>query len=310
MLEPYYPTVRETRASSLVTRTLAGCKKMLNVPTSRKRPLSLDDLALLLHRVPPSSHDNILFRAMTLIGFFALHRLGELTTRDTKKLRSSRKLIRRSSVRLQNTSFSYVLPSHKADRFYEGNIVLIEKRQGRVDPHHEFSEYLGSRDNLFPFHPALFLTHTGTVPTRSWYISRLRKIFRMTKPVNPSAPVGLLTTPLSAGARKVFRFSADGHLPPSKYTSARIRSYSTRSYMGVSSRNATRDFHFLLHHLRPLLHPHSIPQYGSSRVVSFVRGAVECMYLGPPRLGGPKAVTKRPRLSTQLPPQPSTPYSR
>lgn len=40
-----------------------------------------------------------------------------------------------------------------------------------------FLAYLESRDRRFPLHPELWLTSLGRVPTRHWFISRLRKYF-------------------------------------------------------------------------------------------------------------------------------------
>jgi len=38
-------------------------------------------------------------------------------------------------------------------------------------------DYLQSRDRLFPIHPQLWLTSSGRVPTRHWFIKRLRSFF-------------------------------------------------------------------------------------------------------------------------------------
>jgi hypothetical protein len=80
-LEPYFPSVREVRKSMLLRRTIAGCKRLRGLPTTRKRALTMDDLRLVVHHystITPS-HDDLLFVAQLLTGFFALMRLGELT---------------------------------------------------------------------------------------------------------------------------------------------------------------------------------------------------------------------------------------
>ena len=46
-----------------------------------------------------------------------------------------------------------------------------------MDPYHPFLNYLNSRDKYFPLHPELWLTSKGSVPTRHWFMSRLRKFF-------------------------------------------------------------------------------------------------------------------------------------
>jgi hypothetical protein len=37
--------------------------------------------------------------------------------------------------------------------------------------------YIDSRDALFPFHPQLWLKADGTIPLRSWFITRLHHYF-------------------------------------------------------------------------------------------------------------------------------------
>ena len=78
-LEPYFPNVRTARLSPLVERTMKGCLRLLGVATSRKRALTFSDLSLVVNDLSHSSlHDDMLFVAMLLTGFFALMRLGEL----------------------------------------------------------------------------------------------------------------------------------------------------------------------------------------------------------------------------------------
>ncbi|KAI0314249.1 hypothetical protein OF83DRAFT_1064174 [Amylostereum chailletii] len=120
-LEPHFPHVRATRRSALVTRTLAGCNRLYNSPISRRDALSLDDLEFTIRHYPNPTHDDRLFLALITAGFFGLHRLGELVCSDNGALRSHRKTIRRSSVEFLDTAYSYLLPTHKADRFFEGN---------------------------------------------------------------------------------------------------------------------------------------------------------------------------------------------
>ncbi len=38
-------------------------------------------------------------------------------------------------------------------------------------------DFLASHDRLFPHLPELWLRHEGCIPTCSWFISRLRKVF-------------------------------------------------------------------------------------------------------------------------------------
>jgi hypothetical protein len=177
-LEPYFPSVRTTRKSMICKRTLAGCKRLKGLPTVRKRALTMDDLRRIVDYYKNSnSHDDLLFVAQLLSGFFALHRLGELTTPDDKSLIDHRKITKRSSVKLSDNDYRYFLPSHKADKFFEGNTVIIQRHNIVVDPLSHFKKYLSSRDRLFPFSSDLWLRADGSRPSRSFFISRMRLFF-------------------------------------------------------------------------------------------------------------------------------------
>jgi hypothetical protein len=175
-LEPFFPDVRRNRTSLLVSRTMTGCMRRFGSPVQRKTPLSHANLLHILDSmISQPSHDDLLFAALILTGFHALMRLGELVFPDKKILRNYRKISLRHSVSLFPERYSFFLPSHKADRFFEGNIILIQKTNRPTDPHQPFSNYITSRDSLFPVHPELWLTSSGQVPTRHWFISRLRR---------------------------------------------------------------------------------------------------------------------------------------
>lgn len=182
-LEDHFPEVRKNRASRIVSKTLAGCKRMRGTATKRKQPLSVHDLLIVVRWLQDrvvrgvATHDDFLFVSQLLTGFYALLRLGELTYPDKVALRNPRKVSQRLSVSWRETGYSYFLPGHKADAFFEGNLLIIEKLDGPTDPHKPFRDYIASRDKLFPYHPQLWLRANGTVPTRSWFIKRLRTFF-------------------------------------------------------------------------------------------------------------------------------------
>lgn len=124
-----------------------------------------------------SSHDDLLFFVILLVGFHGLMRLGELVWPDKTSLQDYRKVTKRSSVELLPDGFSFFLPGHKADRFFEGNRILLQRNTRGDDPDSPFRKYLTSRDALFPFHPELWLRVDGSIPTRGWFIRHLRKHF-------------------------------------------------------------------------------------------------------------------------------------
>ena len=177
-LEPFFTDVRRNRNSMLVSRTMAGCLRRFGRPVKRKAPLSHANLLHILDSmVSAPSHDDLLFAALVLTGFHALMRLGELVFPDKKNLRNYRKISLRHSVSVLPTQYSFFLPSHKGDRTFEGNTILIQKLTTPTDPYSPFLAYLDSRDSRFPIHPELWLTSRGTVPTRHWFMTRLRKFF-------------------------------------------------------------------------------------------------------------------------------------
>jgi hypothetical protein len=177
-LEPYFPTIRDTRKSMLCRRTLEGCKRLRGVPTKRKRALSMDDLQHVVNHYSDSQHhDDLLFVAQLLTGFFALMRLGELVVSDDKTIIDPKKITARTSVSFSDNDYRFFLPSHKADRFFEGNTIIIQKHNLAINPLSHFRKYLSSRDRLFPFSSNLWIRADGSPPTRSFLVSRLRFFF-------------------------------------------------------------------------------------------------------------------------------------
>ena len=171
--EPDYPAIRDIQSSNLVTKVMRGCLKMNTKAVTRKDALSLCDLQSISNRfLSSSSHDNLLFAALLSTGFHGLLRLGELTFPDNPSIRDWRKVIRRQSLILRQHEYEFLLPAHKADRFFEGNRVLVRAFSPTLfDPVPIFFHYLSSRDRLFPLASPLWLTSKGEVPTRSFFLS-------------------------------------------------------------------------------------------------------------------------------------------
>ncbi|KAI0323361.1 hypothetical protein GY45DRAFT_1216373, partial [Cubamyces sp. BRFM 1775] len=177
-LEAFFPAVRSARSTPLVTRTMRGFKRLRSKPIVRKRALTRDDLIRAVASSGTSrSHDDLLFTAILLTGFHALLRLGELVWPDRAELQSYRKLSMRASVKLSDNAFEYLLPAHKADAFFEGSRIIVRGTTTTPDPLSMFRAFLTSRDNLFPLRAELWLRANGAVPTRSWFMQRLRRIF-------------------------------------------------------------------------------------------------------------------------------------
>jgi hypothetical protein len=178
-LEPYFPEVRRNRKSRLVSLTLKGCMRLRHSPAKRKAPLLPSNVATVLASLhPESTHDDTLFASMLATGFHALLRLAELSIHDNPAKRNSRKITMRHTVAFpEPDSFSFTLPSHKADPLFQGNTIVVRHIVPELDPKPVFRRYLASRDSEFPLNPELWLTHSGTVPTRAWFVKRLRAFF-------------------------------------------------------------------------------------------------------------------------------------
>ncbi|KAI0352120.1 hypothetical protein OH77DRAFT_1377794, partial [Trametes cingulata] len=165
-LEPWFPDVRIARKSPIVARTLKGGKRLFSKPISRKRALTKHDLSLACAHFRARSYDDNLFIAILLTGFHALLRLGELVWPDDTALQSYRKLTMRASAILLPDRFEYMLPSHKADPFFEGSKVVVHKTRNPPDPLGAFAVYISARDQLFSLRPELWIRQNGSIPTR------------------------------------------------------------------------------------------------------------------------------------------------
>ena len=178
-LEPYFPNVHPSRHSPLVDRTLKGCLRLRSSPTKRKHALTFDDLSKVLTTLSSSTnHDDLLFKSMLLTSFFALMRLGELTFPNEINLWNWKKISKQSTVLMTTDQYQFHLPSHKADRFFEGNQIIVKRQQYYdVNPLAIFSDYLSSHNCLFPLSSPLWLCQNGSVPTCNFFISHLHHFF-------------------------------------------------------------------------------------------------------------------------------------
>ncbi|KAF7371787.1 RNase H domain-containing protein [Mycena venus] len=196
-LEAHFPNVREIRKGMLVSRTLQGCKRLRGTAVRRKLLLSRDHLRQAITALPSSpSHDDLLFLSQLFTGFRALLRLGELTMPDNPKLQNPRKYSKRASAVLQATSYEYWLPAHKADTTFEGSHILITD----TDALTAFRTYLNSRDHLHPLNPYLWILSNGKVPTRAWFMRKLRHLFPDTNIAGQSMRAGGATALAEDGA--------------------------------------------------------------------------------------------------------------
>jgi hypothetical protein len=144
-LESHFPDVHTARKSPLVSRALQGAKRRYGVPTSRKLPLTSTNIITVFNAYDPSpTHDDLLFTVQLATGTNCLMRLAELTSPDSVPLRDYRKVSMRHLVEFLPQGVSFWLPGHKADKFFEGNHLIIRKG-GSPDTYVRFRRYLASR---------------------------------------------------------------------------------------------------------------------------------------------------------------------
>ncbi|KAG2743558.1 hypothetical protein P692DRAFT_20747660 [Suillus brevipes Sb2] len=130
VLEEYYPHVRQSRKSCLVSRTLKGAKRRFGVPIRRMLPLSRNDLANAQSALSSTlSHDDHLFLAILFDGFYGLLRLGELVWPNNRRLQSIDKVTLRTSVVVTPSYHSFVLPRHKSDSQFEGSTIVVQRAE-------------------------------------------------------------------------------------------------------------------------------------------------------------------------------------
>ncbi|KAF8238019.1 hypothetical protein L208DRAFT_1388244 [Tricholoma matsutake] len=126
----------------------------------------------------PENHDSFTALCKLCIGFFTLMQLGELTWPEDKDLRDPRKLTKRSSVIINDTFLQFFLPGHKANKFFEGNTIIICPNPFPCNPMVLFKSYLRSHDHLFPLSFPSWLKVNGTVLTRSFFMHCLCLFFQ------------------------------------------------------------------------------------------------------------------------------------
>jgi hypothetical protein len=76
-----------------------------------------------------------------------------------------------------NGAVAFWLPRHKSDTYFEGNRIFVKATMWVSDPVRAMKTYIVSRDARHPSHPALWVRADWTVPTRAWFVGRLRKLF-------------------------------------------------------------------------------------------------------------------------------------
>lgn len=180
LLESDYPYVRKACNSKLVHNAVRSCMDMHDAAIGGKVPFKMDELVrVILHYSNSNDHDDFLFVAMLITSFHGIMRIGELTLPEDKSDQDWRKVIRRSSVKLEGNNFQFLLPGHKGDKLFKGSQVVIRilDPSSRVDPLPLVMRYVNSRDRLFRAASPLWLTSKAKVPSKTFFMSYLSPFF-------------------------------------------------------------------------------------------------------------------------------------
>ena len=123
--------------------------------------------------------------------------------------------------------------SHKADKFFEGHIVIIQRHDISLDLLYYFKKYLASHDQLFPFSSDLWLCADGSRPSWSFFIQRM-KIFFDTNIAGQSMRSGGATSLAENGVPPIlFKLLVVGHPQLSKFISEKIWSSFKHCSLGM-----------------------------------------------------------------------------
>lgn len=177
-----FPSIQCHTLHQDVKDTMKSCIKQWPKPVVRKNPISLDQIQSVVSK-SLGSHDDRLFLAMLGIGFGGLHRLGEITIPDSAYLYNEKKIILRSSLQFLSCHkfIQYHLPHSKSDSVFIGAPIIIQSfENASACPVMLLKSYLRSRDRLFIAAQELFITSSGSPPSRKWFLSRFHQHFDKT----------------------------------------------------------------------------------------------------------------------------------
>lgn len=94
-----YPEVKVNQLSAKVRDTMKGCQKTFSKPTIRVNAMELKNLDIAANFFKNTFND-LLFNTILSMGFYGLHRLGELVEKDREELKDDQGLIKQWSLRI------------------------------------------------------------------------------------------------------------------------------------------------------------------------------------------------------------------
>ena len=177
-LQATYPHVIESQQHSLVVDTLRGVEKPEGQAIGQKKAFEDKHLLQMLRLIgAPRSYDESLFLAICFTAYHGLMRLGELVIPDDPAKVQFCKMILCQTVVFSNehssSYYKFQLPTHKGDKQYHSNEIVIQECSSDIDPLAMFKEYLQKRDEHFPFLLQLWLRENRSWPKCSWFTCKL-----------------------------------------------------------------------------------------------------------------------------------------
>src|SRR5882724_6605370 len=96
-----------------------------NISFNCKHALTSADVECLFDHYDTDQHNDTLFLTITLTRFHSLLHLGEMTQPNSKGKQLSKKSMLHYTLRLIPHNFSNLLPYHKGNQYFEGNVILV-----------------------------------------------------------------------------------------------------------------------------------------------------------------------------------------
>jgi hypothetical protein len=138
---------------------------------TRARAIGVEEILLVFSRVNDRSHDDALFLVICLLGFFCLHRLGELAWSAGSSQEDSR--IPFSSVKATRSSLEY----SKSSRGRSHQVAMAFRDvPAWANSSQLIQSYTSRRSHLDTQLADFLVREDGTRPPRDWFLARLRDV--------------------------------------------------------------------------------------------------------------------------------------
>lgn len=160
-------------------QVIKGLAKISGHVTKRSPPVLLSHVKYFVAHAlrKEASYDDALVAMLSVVAFFGVMRLGKLSEAPVKLDRDVRKLISRASFTSSGVkTASFVLPHHKADRYFKSSMVVFTSASSPPAFIKLLLLYISYHDKSFPTSTPLFIRSDRSIPSRCWFLSHLHTI--------------------------------------------------------------------------------------------------------------------------------------